>query len=115
MNTFFLLLPAGLSALVLAAHFLRRGEMLSVLLCLGLIALLWVRRPWAARVIQGALVAGSLEWLRTLVEDMGLRRAAGEPWLRMAIILGAVIGVALGGALLLESRELRRRFGRIAE
>ena len=46
MRAFQLLLPAGLSALVLGAHFLRRGDWLLVAASLALLALLFVRRPW---------------------------------------------------------------------
>ena len=85
-----------LSALLLAAHFLRAGDLPLVLLALLVPALLWVRRPWAPRVVQAALGLGALEWVRTLWAALAQRQAAGEPWLRMALILG---GVALFTAL----------------
>ena len=49
MRAFLLLLPAGLSALVLGAHFLRRGDLALVAVSLTLFGLLFVRRQWAAR------------------------------------------------------------------
>ena len=110
MRTFLLLLPAGLSALVLAAHFLRRGNVVLVMACLVLFGLLFVRRRAAARVVQVALVAGAAEWLRTLAALLPARRAAGEPWVRLVVILGAVAAVALAGALLFETRRLRGYF-----
>jgi hypothetical protein len=112
MRTFSLLLPTGLSLLLLAAHFLRRGAMFGMLLCLVLFALMWVRRPWVVWALRGVLIASTLEWWHTLATTAAERREAGEPWLRMAIILGAVIAVALLGAVLLEAPALRRRFGR---
>ena len=112
MRAFLLALPAGLSALVLGAHFLRRGNLPLVAACLALFLLLFVRRAWAARVVQAALVLGALEWLRTLAVLLPERRAAGEPWVRLVAILGAVALVAVVGALLLETRALRARFGR---
>jgi hypothetical protein len=110
MRTFLLLLPAGLSTLVLAAHFMRRGSLLATLLCFALLSLLWRRRPWARRVLQGALVLGALEWIWTLLNFASARQTEGEPWLRMAIILGAVAVVALLGAALLETAAMRKRF-----
>lgn len=107
-----LLAPAALSALVLGAHFLRRGHLLATLACLGLAGLLWVRRPWAARVVQLALVLGSLEWYRALDEITARRLREGLPYERTAIILGTVIVVALASALLLETPAVRRHFGR---
>jgi len=112
MRPFLLLLPAALSALLLAAHFLRRGVPLLVLACLALLALFGVRRPWARRVLQGALVLGALEWMLTLIGFAEARNARGEPWERMAIILGSVTVVALLGAGLLETAAARRRFER---
>jgi hypothetical protein len=107
-----LLLPAVLSALVLGAHFLRRGDVPLVLACLVVCALLFVRRGWAARLVQLALLAGTLEWLRTLVALLATRRAAGEPWVRLVAILGLTAAVSLAGVLLLETRALRARFRR---
>ena len=102
--------PVVLAALLLTAHFLRRGQALPMLASLALVALLFVRREWARRTIQVALVLGTLEWARTLAGFAAERRAAGEPWVRMALILGAVIAVTLGGAVALEARSLRRSF-----
>jgi len=110
MRAFLLLLPAGLSALVLGAHFLRRGDLALVAACLALLGLLFVRRLWAARLVQLALLAGALEWLRTLAVLLPERRAAGEPWVRLVAILGGVALLALLGAALFETRRLRERY-----
>jgi len=108
------LVPSALSLIVLAAHFLRRGAVLPTSVCLALLALLWVRRPWAARTLQATLVLATIEWGRTLAGLVSARRAAGEPWERMAAILGAVAVMALVAALALELPTLRQRFGRPA-
>jgi hypothetical protein len=110
MRAFLLLLPASLSALVLGAHFLRRGDLGLVAACLALLGLLFVRRSWAARLVQLALLAGALEWLRTLAQLLPMRRAAGEPWVRLVAILGGVALLALLGAALFETRRLRERY-----
>jgi hypothetical protein len=110
MRAFLLLVPAGLSALVLGAHFLRRGDLALVVVCLALLGGLFVRRLWAARLVQLALIAGALEWLRTLAQLLPARRAAGEPWVRLVAILGGVALLALLGAALFETRRLRERY-----
>jgi hypothetical protein len=110
MRAFLLLLPAGLSALVLGAHFLRRGDLGLVAACLVLLGLLFVRRLWAARIVQLVLCAGALKWLRTLAALLPARRAAGEPWVRLVAILGGVALLALLGAALFETRRLRERY-----
>jgi hypothetical protein len=104
------LLPAALALLVLGAHFLRAGNLALVAAALAVVALLFVRRPWAARIVQGALVLGAFEWLRTLALLAAERRAASAPYLRMMLIL---VGVALATALSLlafRSRAVKEHF-----
>ena len=108
---FLRLFPVVLSLLVLGAHFSRAGLTPFVLACLALVLLLPVPRPWVARVIQFALLLGTLEWLRTLFVLVRMRSAMGEPWLRLALILGTVAAVTLASALAFQSRSLRQRYG----
>lgn len=110
MTTFFVFLPAALSALVLAAHFMRRGSPLLMLASLALLVVLGLRTPWARRLAQGALLLGGLEWMRSLFVIAEARNARGEPWERMAIILASVAVLAWVSASLLETRIARRRF-----
>jgi hypothetical protein len=103
--------PIVVSLLVLGAHFLRYGNLAGVLAVLILVGLLFVPRPWAARVVQAALVLGTLEWLRTLFVLVRWRAAHGEPIARMAVILAVVAALTLGSALLFQSRRLRALYG----
>ena len=103
--------PIVLSILVLGAHFLRSGSLLVVFAALGLVALLPLRRPWVARLVQAVLALGTLEWARTLVTLTTRRLQAGEPYLRMALILGAVAAVSAASALLFQSKWMRERYG----
>lgn len=111
MKAFLLLLPAGLSALVLAAHFLFHSNLLGMLLALALIGLLWVPQAWAARVVQAGLLLGSAEWALTVLVRVGEKRAMGEPYARFALILGVVAAVTAISALLFGTQTLRRRYG----
>ena len=111
MRTFLLLLPAGVAAVVLAAHFLFHGNLLLVLLALALIGLMSVKRPWAARVVQAGLLLGSAEWVRTVLVRISERRALGQPYGRFALILGLVAVITAASAFLFSTRTLRRRFG----
>lgn len=111
MVTFVQLLPVGLAALVLAAHFLFHGNFPLTLVSLGMIGLLCVRRPWAARVIQVFLICGSIEWVRTLMLRMAERRAIGQPYIRFALILGTVAIVTAASALVFRTQRLRSHFG----
>lgn len=106
-----LFVPIVLSLLVLGAHFLRDGNDFGVAAAVGLIALLFVRRPGAARVVQAALVLGALEWVWTIYELVQLRTAMGMPATRMMIILGAVAAVTALSAGLFQTRALQRVYG----
>lgn len=84
------LLPVILSMLVLGAHFYRAGLLLlagGALLALGLLC---IRRPLAARLMQGLLAAGAVEWLITAGQLVMFRQSQGLVWLRLALILGLV-------------------------
>ncbi|MEQ1918124.1 MAG: 4Fe-4S ferredoxin, partial [Elusimicrobiota bacterium] len=82
---------ASLFCLILAAHFLRMGALPGVLVCLALPLVTAITRArWALRSLQGLLILGSLNWIATALRIGAERRLAGEPWLRMALILGTV-------------------------
>lgn len=108
MGTAVRLLPVALSAVLLAAHFSRGGSPALTAIALGFPFLLFVRRPWAARVVQAVLVVGALEWVRTAVRLAGARAAMDRPWLRLAVILGTVAAFTLTSALVFRSPRLRR-------
>ena len=92
-------LPVVLASVVLAAHFFRSRNLLPVALSLALPLLLLVRERWSGRVVQGGLVLGALEWVRTLAFFAGQRMEAGRPWGRLAVILGAVAALTALSAL----------------
>jgi hypothetical protein len=110
--TFLKLLPAALALALLGAHFWRAQQWLLVALTAALFALFFVKRPAAARVLQVALVAGALEWIRTLAMFALQREAMGQPWTRLALILGGVALFTGLCALVFETRAARTRFGR---
>lgn len=95
---------------LLGASFMRAGDQLMLLGCAGLVALLAVPRPWAARLAQTALVLAALRWV-WLAWFIGSTRAAmGIPYTRMALILGAVALFSLLAALVFQSERLRRYY-----
>ena len=104
--------PAVFSLAVLGAHFLRYGNEAGVAVSLAPIALLFVRKPWAPRVVQVVLVLGSIEWVRTLYELVQMRLAQGIPVARLVIILGAVVFVTAVSALLFETPTMKRIYKR---
>ena len=104
------LAPAVLSALVLAAHFLRRGQVFPCALCLAAAALVFVRRAWVPRALQAFLVLGAALWLALLPAMVRERIHDGEPWARLVAILGGVAAVALAAALLMKSQLVKRHY-----
>jgi hypothetical protein len=107
---FLRLLPVILSFLLLGAHFYRAGLAPVTVLCLAAPFLLLLRQPWVPRLFQAVLVLGAFEWLRTLYLFAQMRIAWGEPWTRLAVILGAVaLFTALSG-LVFRHRKLADRY-----
>jgi len=100
--------PVVLSLVVLGAHFMRYGHSAGVVGSIVLIALLFVRQPWVARLIQIALILGALEWIWTLFDLLQVRVAMGQPYIRMMVIIGVVAAVTLISALLFQTSTLKR-------
>jgi uncharacterized membrane protein HdeD (DUF308 family) len=72
----------------------------------------FIKRPWAARTVQVFLFLGGLEWIRTTVVIASERSEAGEPWVRMAVILGAVaVFTAVSALPFNRDSKLRERYG----
>ena len=103
--------PIVLSFLILAAHYLRSGDPLLTGVSVLLPLLMVVRRPWAARLVQAALLLGTLEWVRTLIGLARVRAQFDQPYLRMALILGVVAAVTALSALLFQGKTLGRLYG----
>jgi hypothetical protein len=107
---FALHLPVLISAILPGAHFLRSGKIELMVLSLSAMALLLVRRRWAATLVQIVLVLGALEWLRTTLVVISMRQSVGAPWTRFAVILGAVTLFTLASALVFFTPRLSRRY-----
>ena len=91
---------AVLALLLLAAHFYRAGSLVLAITSFALVALVFVTRPWAARILRITLFLGALEWLRTAWVLAGHRAAMGQPYARMLLILCAVALVTVLAAAL---------------
>ena len=105
-----LVLPA-LALLLLGAHFFRAALVPLTVVCLGLVALLFVRARWAWLTLQVALAIGTLEWLRTAWEFASMRAAMGQTYTRLLVILGSVALVTALAALALRTGMARDHFG----
>lgn len=90
-----------ISALLIAAHFLREGAFPLVALSLAFPFLLLFKKPWARYTVQLALLIATAVWLRTMYVIAHWRITMEQPWGRMALILGGVALFTLLSALLL--------------
>ena len=108
--TFLHLLPVVLSYLLMAAHLFRGHHYLLMALAALVPLLLMIPRPWAARAVQAGLAISTVEWLRTIAWLIQERMAFGQPYARMALILGAVALITLGAAFVFYRDALSRRY-----
>ena len=98
---------ADISALLIAAHWLRAGFVPLAVVALVLPLLLFVRRFWATRVVQVLLLLAAAEWIHTILVIAARRQEHGEPWIRMTFILGAVTVITTVSALLLGVKSIK--------
>lgn len=107
----FLLLPIVLSFWLLAAHFLRNGN---VVLCIALVVfplLLSIRQRWVARFIQVALGLSALIWMQSTYQMVSERLIMGDNWMRMAAIMLGVISFTILSACVFLHSLLEKRYG----
>lgn len=105
-----LLLAPTLALLLLAAHFYRASAWPWLLLTLALLPLMALRRRWVPPLLALALAAGALEWVWTALLLAQQRLALGQPWQRMALILGAVALLTLAAAMVFRRDAIRARY-----
>jgi hypothetical protein len=111
MNWAWLSAPA-VALLLLAAHFQRAGQWPLMLACVALVLLLGWPRAWVPRLVQAGLAFGAGVWLWTTIVLVQHRLAGHQGWLRLALILGAVMLFTASAALVFERPGLRRHFRR---
>ena len=104
-----LMLPV-LALLLLAAHLVHAGLMPLAVLAILLVGLLAVPRPWALRTLQVVLAVAVIEWILTTVGLAQLRLRLGEPYIRLAMILGSVTLFTALAALAFQHPVLRAYF-----
>jgi hypothetical protein len=106
-----LLAVPALALLLLAAHFFHARAGLVSAICILLIALLFVPRAWAGRVLQVVLALGAIEWILTAYTLAQVRMQHGDPYVRLVVILGGVALLTAVSATLFQHPAMRARFG----
>jgi hypothetical protein len=104
------IVPVVLAFLLLAAHFLRGDAFTLVAVSLLAPLLLFIHRRPALRLVQGLLFLGAGVWLLTAAVVGRQRVMLQEPWLRMALILGAVALLTIWAGVLLNGSRVKDRY-----
>lgn len=97
-------------AFLIAAHFLRMGDVIAVVLCLLAPLLFLVRQRWSLLLLQWLTYVAAVVWLATAWQIVAPRWSSGEPWLRAAAILVAVAAINVLAGGLLRSRTMQERY-----
>ena len=93
---------------VMAAHFLRAGELVLTGVCLAAPLLFLVRRRWTVLALQALAYAAGIVWLVTTWQIVFMRHTFGAPWGRSAAILLSVAAVTLLAGWLLRGTAAPR-------
>lgn len=101
------IIPVILSFIILAAHFQRIYMFALSYLILLVPFILIYKKPISVRIIQGILILGSLEWIRIIFVYSAQRSYYGEPWIRLAVILGAVAVFTLLSSLCFRNKTIK--------
>ena len=104
------LLPVLFSFLLLAAHFSRSGMFPLVILSLIVPLLLFIKRKWVPLLMQILLLAGALEWIRSMLLYIEMRKAIGDDWIRLAIILSVVALLTAISGLVFRGKSLKKLY-----
>ncbi|WP_316900727.1 4Fe-4S binding protein [Pseudodesulfovibrio indicus] len=113
-KSYSLILPLA-ALLLLGAHALRQGDFGLTAFFAALAGLLFTRQGWVRLAGGAALLWGGLAWAQITVDLVAFRQAFGQPWMRLALILGGVIlldGLAMATLL---GHRLDRFFDRDRE
>lgn len=108
--TFALLLPAIISLLAIAAHFLRFGNLIIIGIILLLILSLLIKHKFSARVVQLGLLLATLEWVQTANMLISYRLDYDLPWIRLTAIMIFVILFTFSSIFIFKTKTLKERY-----
>jgi hypothetical protein len=100
----------AIAALLLAAHFLRFGNLPLVALCVAAPLLFLYRKRVVLLALQLLAYGAAGVWVAVAARIVDARLQAGQPWKLAAMILGGVALFTLLAGLLMNSRKLNERY-----
>lgn len=104
------IIPLILSSLLLSAHFYRHYNYPMMVISIIVPLLLLIKKRRILIVIQLFSLAGAGVWINTIVTIADERKSIGEPWIRMAVILGAVAAFTLASGLMLNLKKVKENY-----
>lgn len=104
------IIPLVIASLLLAAHFLRHGDIGFVVMCLVVPLLLLIKNRRSLIFVQFSAYAGAAVWVYTALQIVRERMMFGRPWGLAVIILGTVALFTVIAGLLLNSRAIKDKY-----
>src|SRR4051794_20934220 len=95
-------IPAVLSSLLLAAHFLHADQPRAAAVCTLLPLAMLFQLRWITRLVQLILFTGTFVWLWTMTQLAAQFQEMGRPSTRMILILSCVAAFTAISAVLLQ-------------
>lgn len=106
----FRLLPVIISFLLLAAHFSRADHTILVIITLMFPFLFFIKKRIILRIIQVVLIISGAEWIRAMLDYIEVRKAMGDDWTRLAIILSVVAIYTAASGLFLQNKKVMDKY-----
>ncbi len=103
-------MPLVIASLLLAAHFLRGGNIGLMLVSVLVPLLLLIKKRWSLILVQLSAYAAAGVWLSTAIHQVQERMISARPWSGAVIILSTVALFSLFAGLLLNSRKVKERY-----
>ena len=104
------MIPLVIASLLMAAHFLRGGNIGLVLLSILVPLLLLIRKRWSLILVQLSAYAAAMVWVYATIRLVQERMLLARPWSSAVIILSSVALFSVFAGLLLNSRKLKERY-----
>ncbi len=102
------IIPLIISWLILAAHFMRYGNIYYVLFCIAVPLLLLIPKRIILHTVQWLTFAGVLLWIMIGIDLVKFRISFNGDYYRLAIIMTFVALFTFASGLLLYHRSFRR-------
>jgi len=100
--------------LLLAAHFSRANNNTLAIITLLIPLLLFIKKSWVIDLLQGVGALAAVVWTYTGYQYVQIRMTAGEDWIRLVLIIGAIVLYSAWSSYFLRSERVKEIY-RISE